>query len=106
MVPVVDLDADDASTTPPSRKHVLLGDDVRLVNDGELPSVFDVETPFYDSSARSMNVHNSPPTLLWLGGRVGALLPGPASSQEGGIGNLRKRASSHQDNPPSTGSRG
>ena len=60
MVPVVDLDADDASTTPPSRKHVLLGDDVRRVNDGELPSDFDlepdVETPFFESSARSINV--------------------------------------------------
>ena len=55
MVPVVDLEADDAETTPPSRKHVLLGDDVRRVNDGELPSIFAVETPFFDSSARSMN---------------------------------------------------
>jgi len=57
-VPVVDLEADDASTTPPSRKHVLLGDDVRRVNDGELPSIFAVETPFFDSSARSINVYN------------------------------------------------
>ena len=58
MVPVVDLEADDAGNTPPSRKHVLLGDDVRRVNDGELPSIFAVETPFFDSSARSINVYN------------------------------------------------
>ena len=64
MVPVVDLDADDASTTPPSRKHVLLGDDVRRVNDGELPSIFAVETPFFDSSARSINVYNGSPYSL------------------------------------------
>ena len=57
-MPVVDLEADDAGTTPPSRNHVLLGDDVRRVNDGELPSIFAVETPFFDSSARSINVYN------------------------------------------------
>ena len=57
-MPVVDLEADDASTTPPPRNHVLLGDDVRRVNDGELPSIFAVETPFFDSSARSINVYN------------------------------------------------
>ena len=57
-VPVVDLEADDAGTTPLSRKHVLLGDDVRRVNDGELPPVLDMETAFFDSSARSINVCN------------------------------------------------